>query len=411
MKKIKVSLLILVFTMLPVLLPDGIVSMLHIENRSMLLIRGLDLVILLFLMIKKNSKISFPFIMLSAIYCTIIFSAYIHGHNQLISFLSTNFNGLVMCASLEYWLNNYFEKTIIFLKNILFFLIVINLFMIVLFPNGLYAATYKFTQVTLTDHLTYNLNWLFGYKNNQFGIILPFLGIYCIYRICICNKFKNTSFIVFLVCILEEFLAKATMSLILITIFSFSVFLISQKNNKISSILSKFYNIKTIIVITIIIVISVIGLSSSSFIKNSLSQLSMALGKKATFNGRSSIWLVAINFIKKSPIIGYGNINSEIFIEQSRILGGTNAHNFILHVLISGGLLCLAEYTVLYWYIIRFLYNNKCIIASIMGIVIGLFFVDGITSICMYYPFFNGLFILAFYAVCFYCKKNGREIK
>ena len=73
MKKIKVSSLILAFTMLPVLLPDGIVSMLGIENRSMLLIRGLDLVILLFLMIKKNSKISFPFIMLFVIYCTIIF--------------------------------------------------------------------------------------------------------------------------------------------------------------------------------------------------------------------------------------------------------------------------------------------------------------------------------------------------
>lgn len=412
MNKVKISTIVFWLTMFPLLLPDGILYMIGIENRTMLLIRGLDLLVILCLIIIRWEKPSFPFVMISAVYFTIILSAYIHGHAPLVSFLSSNFHGLVMCAAFEYWLNNHFVKTIALLKSTLLFLIIINLATIVLSPNGLYDATYKFTEVTLASHLTYNLNWLFGYKNNQFGVVLPFLAIYCIYRICICNGFKKTSFWVFLICIIEELLAQAMMSTILITVFAVSVFVFFEKDNKISRRISKLFNLKTLMITVVIVVLGIVGMTTNSFLGDLLKQVSLAMGKDTTFNGRSAIWLVAINYIKESPVIGYGNINSETFIEESRILGGTNAHNFILHILISGGFACLAEYSIIYLYMIRFLKKNKCLIGSIMGLVIGLFFADGITSICLYYPFFNAMFILAYYAVKFYYKKNyGSVIK
>lgn len=409
MRKVKISSIILIITMFPLLIPDGIVSMIGIQNNIMLLVRGLDLMFLFFLIFKKKKKVSFPFIVLSAIYLTILFSAYLHG--QLISVLSSDFHGLVMCVAFEYWLNNYFIKTIKFLNYTLLCLIIINILIILIFPNGLYDSNYRFTDVTIADHLTYSLNWLFGYKNNQFGIVLPFLAINCIYRLCNFNKFKNTSIIVFILCIFGEFLAQATMSVILITVFTFSVFIIFNKENEVSRFFSRFYNIKTIIIVVFIIVVSLFGVTSNPVIQNVFTQLSLALGKGTSLNGRIAIWMVAIDYIKDSPIIGYGSVSSEMFIEQSGILGGTHAHNFILHILIRGGFICLGEYIVLYWYIIRFLRRNKCLIANIMGLTIGLFFVDGITSICLYYPLFNPIFILTFYAVQFYYKKYyGREI-
>ena len=117
---------------------------------------------------------------------------------------------------------------------------------------------------------------------------------------------------------------------------------------------------------------------------------------------------MSINFIKDSPIIGYGNINSEVFIEQSKVLGGTHAHNYILHIMILGGILCLIEHIFLYFLTIKKMVKNKGIISEMTGIVLGLFFINGITSINFYYPLFNSMFILFFYSINF--QKHFRKI-
>lgn len=397
MIKVQKSSIIMLITFIPLLLPDGFYSLLGIPMKARLIFWGLDLVFLFFLLFKRKANLSMQFILLMLIYATIFYSAYKHG--ELTSVLSNNFCGMVMCVAFEYWLKNQFCKTINFLYYTLFIMIGVNFILLLFFPNGLYVSTYNFTNVTLANRLTYNLNWLFGYKNNQFGYTLPFLALTCIYGYV--NK-KKVNVFAFLICILSEAMAKATMATVLITICTVTVFFIINGKNSLNTIAKKIYDVRTIIFSTIIVFFSIVLFNSNNYIANIIGHISIFLGKNSNFNNRSAIWEVAINFIKQSPLIGYGNINSEVFIEQSRVLGGTHAHNYILHLLILGGAVCLIEHIFLYLITIKEIEKNKSSIAEIMGIILGLFFVDGITSINFYYPLFNPIFILSFYSIEYY---------
>lgn len=408
MGKIRASTIFMLITFFPLLLPEGVWVGIGTPMKLRLIIWGLDLIFLFFLLFRKKQNPSVPFVILILIYSTIVYSACIHGHAELISVLSINFCGMVMSVAFEYWLKNYFYKTIQFLYYALFILIGLNFIFLLFFSNGLYTSTLELSDTTIASQLTYDLNWLFGYKNNQFGYTLPFLAIMCIYVYLKDRKFKKFNIAVFIICILTEMLARATMATVLLLIYMFTVFLILNKRSILVNIIKKIYNVRTIIFAVIIVVLSITVFTSDNWIANIMTQISLVLGKDTNFNGRSQIWTVSINFIKDSPIIGYGNINSEVFIEQSKVLGGTHAHNYILHIMILGGILCLIEHIFLYFLTIKKMVKNKGIISEMTGIVLGLFFINGITSINFYYPLFNSMFILFFYSINF--QKHFRKI-
>ena len=65
------------------------------------------------------------------------------------------------------------------------------------------------------------------------------------------------------------------------------------------------------------------------------------------------------SFLEKSPIIGYGIIDSNEFVRASGIPGGTHAHNYILNILIMGGTICLIEHIYMYINIVKHILKNK----------------------------------------------------
>ena len=75
---------------------------------------------------------------------------------------------------------------------------------------------------------------------------------------------------------------------------------------------------------------------NSSFFTGDISNLMTAMGRDSSVSGRVPIWNAAIKYIEKSPIIGYGIIDSNEFVRASGIPGGTHAHNYILNILIMG---------------------------------------------------------------------------
>ena len=215
MGKIRASTIFMLITFFPLLLPEGVWVGIGTPMKLRLIIWGLDLIFLFFLLFRKKQNPSVPFVILILIYSTIVYSACIHGHAELISVLSINFCGMVMSVAFEYWLKNYFYKTIQFLYYALFILIGLNFIFLLFFSNGLYTSTLELSDTTIASQLTYDLNWLFGYKNNQFGYTLPFLAIMCIYVYLKDRKFKKFNIAVFIICILTEMLSRATMSTVL----------------------------------------------------------------------------------------------------------------------------------------------------------------------------------------------------
>lgn len=119
------------------------------------------------------------------------------------------------------------------------------------------------------------------------------------------------------------------------------------------------------------------------------------LGKDVTFTLRTNMWDAALRVIGESPIWGYGNVDEKWFISNmsSQAVG---PHNFILGVLIIGGIIGLGIYLYIFYIALRKLIAYNDFYSNVIFI--------GIASLCImmlmeYYPvqFPFYLFTLAYY--------------
>lgn len=407
--KIRKSTILIYITMGILLFPEGIRALIGIQAGTLIKIKAIIIVYLCVMMFLKKQRPSIIFAILMAIYFTIFVSAMMHG--SLKELLFEDFAGFAMCFGFEYWLKDNFKKTIKCVYRILATLAVLNLVCILVFPNGIYNNIYDITfSYAQNFKLSYSQNWLFGYKNNQFGYLLPLIGIAFVYTYIEKKKISLSCKIIIVICLLNEIFAQATMASLLeaFYIIAMAMIVINYKK-KLSSIVSKLFNIRTIVLFSSIIVFFVVIYTSDNFISNLISGFTVTLGKGADFNGRTIIWVTALNYIMESPLLGYGWIDSEMFARTSGILGGTHAHNYILHILISGGMVCLVEHIILYMVSIKRIARNRGLLSLNVGLIIGIFFLDGLTSVNFYYVLFNSMFIFAYY-VTQYSDNNTTSI-
>lgn len=119
------------------------------------------------------------------------------------------------------------------------------------------------------------------------------------------------------------------------------------------------------------------------------------LGKDMTFTHRTTMWDAALRVIGESPIWGYGNVDEKWFISNmsSQAIG---SHNFILGILINGGIIGLVIYLYVFYIALRKLIAYNDYYSNMIFI--------GIASLCImmlmeYYPvqFPFYLFTLAYY--------------
>lgn len=119
------------------------------------------------------------------------------------------------------------------------------------------------------------------------------------------------------------------------------------------------------------------------------------LGKDLTFTNRTTLWDAALRVIADSPIWGYGNVDEKWFYSyMSPEAFGT--HNFILGLLVNGGIIALTTYLWLFLKItLRIIpYNDRysnIVLASIATLFV--------MMLMEYYPiqFPLYLFTLAYY--------------
>ena len=407
--KIRKSTILIYISMGILLFPEGIRALIELQAGTLIKIKTIIIACLCVRMFLKKQRPSIIFVILMVIYFTIFASAMMHG--SLKELLFENFAGFAMCFGFEYWLKNNFKNTIKCVYQILALLAVLNLVCILAFPNGLYSSVYDITfSYAQNFNLSYSQNWLFGYKNNQFGYLLPLIGISFVYSYIEKGKISLSSKIIIVICLLNEIFAQATMASLLEAFYIISTaIMFINYNKKLKSIVSKLINIRTIVLFTSIVVFFVVISTSDNLLSNLISEFSIRLGKGADLNGRTIIWATALNYIMESPLLGYGLIDSEMFARASGILGGTHSHNYILHILISGGIVCLVEHIVLYIVSIKRIVRSRGLLSLNVGLIIGNFFLDGLTSANMYYILFNPMFIFAYY-VTQYCDNNTTSI-
>lgn len=271
-----------------------------------------------------------------------------------------------------------YYKGIDFIKKFygtMYVLVLINFILLLIFPRGLIEANMN------------SLNYKSYFLSIKNGMISWMVLTYCLGEICNINK-KDTRNFKLLIIIISITMILVKSSTGLIGWLGVLFYVIFIKNRK----FDKYIKLSNLFVLFIITFLSVVIFNVQeyfSFIFEAIFQ------KSATFTGRTTLWSQAIEFIKESPLLGYGI--REISVIQTDYGRGFSSHNFILELALSGGILTTLLIGIIMIVLIRktLKFNNNPIV-RIISWCIFIFFVCTLTESGIYKFQWYTLFVILY---------------
>ena len=321
---------------------------------------------------RNASKIS----VIVLLYCfALLFSTYIN-HQPLLYCFNKIIECLIFSMLIELGIFYLGVQFINILYHFLYCLIVINFILIFPFPNGLIAET-----ANTENYKEYFLS----IKNG----LIPWMTLGAISGLIV--NMKNQSkknlihlYFLFGVIILTMLLTKSTTGIIVTIIFFLCLKLLDNKT------ISKLFTLYKIVPWCFVFyIIFVIG-QGLLYFSNTLEKI---FNKQGTFTGRIGLWNQSIDFITLKPILGYGI--REIEIIQTHYGRGYSSHNFVLYLLLCGGVISLLIFIAL---VINLSNKSKKYksnqIQHFLSLGFLAFFVATLTESSIYQPLWFGLFAL-----------------
>lgn len=259
--------------------------------------------------------------------------------------------------------------------------IVINYVTIVLYPQGMVSGE------------IYDTNWFLGYKNGMIRIILPGLILNMLCSIHEYKKIVLKDFLLLFISLLSVYWADSLTSVLMLFILIFLIIYYQYVR------ILKFFSLTNVFILTSTISVLITFFSIQTYFSNFVSDY---LNRDVTFTDRIYVWEFSLFKISLSPIIGYGYHNSEewrsvLGFYDIMDVGFSHPHNFLYYCLLQGGVVYLALFFFIIFYVNRNIKNNY---ESFNGIVLlvcmyFVFFIEGIsesiTNAVLFFPMF-GLF-------------------
>ena len=264
----------------------------------------------------KISKIT---ICIICIYVLIIISTLIHQGN-VISALSEIMPSLLAIGLFEILntRNKLFEALKVF-AAVGLLLIVFDLLSILLFPNGMYQTLYS-------D------NWILGYKTARVRLGIPVLAFSSAASLQEKGSIRWPTYIGYIALFLSSLLTDSGMGTICVLI---SLILILLPKVPGTHHVKRLYDFRVWIVIIIIFSYTLYLLGTNEYINNII----IDMGRDPTFTGRTYIWDATLAEFSKSPLLGFGFIDSTGYQLLTGIRGGTQAHSLLLTIMGLAGVL------------------------------------------------------------------------
>jgi len=315
--------LALFFLILPHLKPEAFDYAYPLMGDIFNIGRILSVIILVFILICKKYKAS-PIIYIIALWqlWVLITTALNSGdiHRAFILLIST----IALTVIVDY----YSEEPRILIETLFFnfsWLIVVNFFSVLFFPNGLY------TKGVHNENICYFL----GFKNSMFCYFMSAL-IFAFIRLQYSNKKIRSVFIVLLTCSTCIMVWSAS-TLVAIGIFFVFLFFMSYSRG-----IFRYISFNKIVIgyILIDILLCVFGILSSMSALNWF--ITQFLQKDITLSGRTSLWSIANIMIVNKPFIGYG-VGEHIEWHGYSWYG----HNQIYNALLESGIIGLFFYAII----------------------------------------------------------------
>lgn len=263
---------------------------------------------------KKYSKI----INYIVLFLIILLGSTIYNSGSIMYCVNYILNIIVLCFLTDFGVNNNTKPFLNGLEILLEILIIVNLFTIIAFPNGMYVNNNGFYQ-----------NWLLGYKNSHILYIFPALLISFINSYKSKSKFEMKNYILLIISFISTILVNNSTGITGLAIIA--GYLIFRK--KILS--SNIFNIYNYIIINIVLFFSIVVFKVQNIFSFIIVDI---LHRDITFTDRIYVWEKAITTISEKKIFGWGNIS---FIYTNNV---HSTHNIILGVLFNAGVVGLISF-------------------------------------------------------------------
>lgn len=265
-------------------------------------------------------------------YIVAIISSYLNGYSiNTIKWDIASDLGIVLVIYLLFNKNK--EKALYYLSKILWLYLLINTLVMLIWPNGI--ASGRIGQIV----------WFLGGKNN----ILPWIliGEGCI----ILDSYernKKMTFITYLklaICSVQAFLCDSSTAVVVMIIL-WGIYLINiiVHNQK---LLNFFIGGKRLFLLIAIGFVFVVFFTTKS---NILQEFSEWFGKDITFNGRTGIWIVALDYIKDNPWFGAGPV---LVFDMGWSVYMTHAHCLYLNICAHNGIIGLSFLIYILWSVLK----------------------------------------------------------
>lgn len=339
-------------------------------------ILGIGIIAVLLILGGVNGRITVSrnLILVAVFYLWILCLTYFNnGFENVYSAVNAFYSSVVVYIFCHYF--SYDDEKVMAIldawKCILLVLVIIDLLSQIMYPEGLYASQFD------------SYNWFLGYKTTRVLYSLPMCMMFFYTSMRRKGKISSKCWIILLISVYDAFLSQATAASAALAVAGILAFL--ENNKFFGKVTRKILNIKfwyiCYFVLTCLIVVSQSA--------NLLVFFASMFGKTVTFSGRTVIWLNCVNSIISSKGIGVGYLVSEQYATLTHWLRGTNAHNQVLGLLVTGGVVAFSIY---YFLIYKAAKHRNYIKDVILVFVYGMMIL-GITSDTFTYSTF-GFFMI-----------------
>ena len=253
----------------------------------------------------------------------------------------------------------YYENNIKFIVKSFAFLfsaiVYVNLAIMILYPTWMFAGR------DVTE------SFLLGGNYNQIGarfICAIVASVLCVQY----SKWWILNFVIlFIVCVSTLVLVGSMTSTANIIVYGLFCLIPSLKLRKVA-IASLFI---VFILFQVLVVFNGEGIQHNELAVYIIEDV---LGKDITFTKRTFLWEASIRLFSESPLVGYGMVKMEWYRANLSAMA-LGPHNFILSVMIHGGLVLLVTYCTICWLAIKRVLVNLNSGASyvLMGIAVMMF--------------------------------------
>lgn len=271
---------------------------------------------------------------------------------------------LVVCFIIERSIMNNVEKTLGALSILLTTLITINL--LTWSPDGLFLNPDT------------GISSLFlGIRTRLSDSIFPALAVSILYSYYTKKRITFSTVFLFVVSYTTFLIESVATGLLGINMLIIFLFLYRSK-------LAHVFNIKVLAIIALALNILVVFFRVQNLFSFIIVDL---LNKNLTLTGRTNIWDAAIEYIKSSLVLGYGEVINGAFAPFGWQLW--QGHSQIIQLLHDGGLIGLFIFLLMNYFVIKELVKyKKTRYSTVLSTTLFVIFVMMISEIYGYYPYY-----------------------